>query len=186
MSILFIFSSSVQDMAEGSGCSGYISPESSPSENLQSHQEQTNGLLQQHKLEPLKQRTSGSLQQQLTNSSSPSSVEQDVSASCSNPKTATNSSRSSFSHSKKDVDRTETVPVCRLCDNLVTIKMEPCGHAVVCHVCARRARKCLQCRVSNTVPILFIGRAKRAPHWGVQSRFRVIYVGMSYVCCMSN
>ena len=27
----------------------------------------------------------------------------------------------------------------------------------------------------------FIGRAKRAPHWGVQSRFRVIYyvVGMS-------
>ena len=26
-----------------------------------------------------------------------------------------------------------------------------------------------------------IGRAKRAPHWGVQSRFRVIYVGM-YVC----
>ena len=35
-----------------------------------------------------------------------------------------------------------------------------------------------------------IGRAKRAPHWGVQSRFRVIYiiyvVGMSYVCRMSN
>ena len=26
-----------------------------------------------------------------------------------------------------------------------------------------------------------IGRAKRAPHWGVQSRFHVIYVGM-YVC----
>ena len=36
---------------------------------------------------------------------------------------------------------------------------------------------------------LVIGRAKRAP-WGVQSRFRVIYiyvVGMSeYVCRMSN
>ena len=36
------------------------------------------------------------------------------------------------------------------------------------------------------------GRAKRAPHWGVQSRFRVIYIymlsicRMSYVCCMSN
>ena len=28
---------------------------------------------------------------------------------------------------------------------------------------------------------LVIGRAKRAPHWGVQSRFRVIYVGMSVV-----
>ena len=26
---------------------------------------------------------------------------------------------------------------------------------------------------------LFIGRAKRAPHWGVQSRFRVIYI---YIC----
>ena len=37
--------------------------------------------------------------------------------------------------------------------------------------------------------IYIIGRAKRAPHWGVQSRFRVIYiyiyiyvVGMSVVC----
>ena len=39
--------------------------------------------------------------------------------------------------------------------------------------------------------ILLVGRVKRAPHWGVQSRFRVIYiyiyvVGMSYVCRMSN
>ena len=31
--------------------------------------------------------------------------------------------------------------------------------------------------------VFFIGRAKRAPHWGVQPRFRVIYVGMSH---MSN
>ena len=30
-----------------------------------------------------------------------------------------------------------------------------------------------------------IGRAKRAPHWGVQSRFRVIYIYMLSVCCMS-
>ena len=29
--------------------------------------------------------------------------------------------------------------------------------------------------------IKIIGRAKRAPHWGVQSRFRVIYVYM-YIC----
>ena len=34
--------------------------------------------------------------------------------------------------------------------------------------------------------VSLIGRAKRAPHWGVQSRFCVIYVGMSYVCPMSN
>ena len=36
--------------------------------------------------------------------------------------------------------------------------------------------------------IFLVGRAKRAPHWGVQSRFRVIYiiyVGMSYVVCLS-
>ena len=33
--------------------------------------------------------------------------------------------------------------------------------------------------------LVVIGRAKRAPHWGVQSRFRVIYI-CRYVCCMSN
>ena len=36
---------------------------------------------------------------------------------------------------------------------------------------------------------VIIGRAKRAPHWGVQSRFRVIYIYiyiyMLSVCCMS-
>ena len=30
-------------------------------------------------------------------------------------------------------------------------------------------------------PIDIIGRAKRAPHWGVQSRFRVIYICW-YIC----
>ena len=29
--------------------------------------------------------------------------------------------------------------------------------------------------------IYIIGRAKRAPHWGFQSRFCVIYVCLSYV-----
>ena len=32
---------------------------------------------------------------------------------------------------------------------------------------------------------LVIGRVKRAPHWGVQSRFRVIYIYIC-VCRMSN
>ena len=35
--------------------------------------------------------------------------------------------------------------------------------------------------------IFLVGRAKRAPHWGVQSRFHVIYI-CRYVCryvCMS-
>ena len=40
--------------------------------------------------------------------------------------------------------------------------------------------------VMGTIFVVIIGRAKRAPHWGVQSRFRVIYVvGMSYVVCLS-
>ena len=38
-------------------------------------------------------------------------------------------------------------------------------------------------KVNNikNVETSLIGRAKRAPHWGVQSRFRVIYVYM-YIC----
>ena len=43
-------------------------------------------------------------------------------------------------------------------------------------------------RVLGVLPakLEFIGRAKRAPHWGVQSRFRVIYVvGMSVCRSMS-
>ena len=38
--------------------------------------------------------------------------------------------------------------------------------------------------------IFLVGRAKRAPHWGVQSRFRVIYIYIILyymcVCRMSN
>ena len=41
----------------------------------------------------------------------------------------------------------------------------------------------LVAHVKNLLGSMVIGRAKRAPHWGVQSRFRVImYVGMSVVC----
>ena len=42
----------------------------------------------------------------------------------------------------------------------------------------------------GTIFLVIIGRAKRAPHWGVQSRFRVIYytVYMLSVClvCQSR
>ena len=42
------------------------------------------------------------------------------------------------------------------------------------------------CMVARQPEImLVIGRAKRAPHWGVQSRFRVIYVYIyiyMYIC----
>ena len=37
--------------------------------------------------------------------------------------------------------------------------------------------------VMGTIFLVLVGRAKRAPHWGVQSRFRVIYI---YMCmCLS-
>ena len=45
----------------------------------------------------------------------------------------------------------------------------------------RSTYKCLNIYYPSNV----IGRAKRAPHWGVQSRFRVIYI-CRYVCRMSN
>ena len=32
---------------------------------------------------------------------------------------------------------------------------------------------------------VIIGRAKRAPHWGVQSRFRVIYIYIYIGVCLS-
>ena len=41
--------------------------------------------------------------------------------------------------------------------------------------------------VMGTIFLVIIGREKRAPHWGVQSRFRVIYIMLS-VClvCQIN
>ena len=41
--------------------------------------------------------------------------------------------------------------------------------------------------VMGIIFLVIIGRAKRAPHWGVQSKFRVIYVYMSvYMCVYHN
>ena len=36
---------------------------------------------------------------------------------------------------------------CFLCDAPVDVKFEPCGHAILCHECAERAKKCLKCKV---------------------------------------
>ena len=35
-------------------------------------------------------------------------------------------------------------------------------------------------------PLDLIGQAKRSPHWGVQSRFRVIYIYVVGMSRMSN
>ena len=47
-------------------------------------------------------------------------------------------------------------------------------------ICFIHVRK--ECEVVKKKHLL-VGRAKRAPHWGVQSRFRVIYIYVSV--CMS-
>ena len=39
----------------------------------------------------------------------------------------------------------------------------------------------LNTSVLAMIMVVIIGRAKRAPHWGVQSRFRVIYIICMYV-----
>ena len=50
-----------------------------------------------------------------------------------------------------------------------------------------RAKRAQHWGVQSRFRVIYIiiGRAKRAPHWGVQSRFRVIYIYMC-VCRMSN
>lgn len=41
--------------------------------------------------------------------------------------------------------------LCLLCDTLITVKFHPCGHAVLCEHCSRRAKKCLECKVYTTL-----------------------------------
>ena len=36
--------------------------------------------------------------------------------------------------------------VCFLCEAPVDVKFEPCGHALMCHNCADRAKKCPTCK----------------------------------------
>ena len=43
-------------------------------------------------------------------------------------------------------------------------------------VSERSERDTLRSVQSRIADSIFIGRAKRAPHWGVQSRFSVIYI----------
>jgi hypothetical protein len=41
-------------------------------------------------------------------------------------------------------------PVCILCDEPATVRLLPCGHEIICLICSKRAKKCLQCKVSKT------------------------------------
>lgn len=38
-------------------------------------------------------------------------------------------------------------PICILCDELATVRLLPCGHQIICLMCSKRAKKCLQCKV---------------------------------------
>ena len=50
---------------------------------------------------------------------------------------------------------------------------------------SKNTRNELACPVMGTI-FLVIGRAKRAPHWGVQSKFRVIYMwSVGWSVCLS-
>ena len=42
--------------------------------------------------------------------------------------------------------------LCELCDEEpVSVKFLPCGHAVLCKLCAVRAVKCLECKVNYSI-----------------------------------
>ena len=47
--------------------------------------------------------------------------------------------------------------------------------------CKGGEKSAVQADQASDIIIIIIGRAKRAPHWGVQSRFRVIYIYI-YIC----
>ena len=38
-------------------------------------------------------------------------------------------------------------PICILCDEPAMVKLLPCGHQIICLMCSKRAKKCLQCKV---------------------------------------
>lgn len=38
-------------------------------------------------------------------------------------------------------------PICILCDEPATVRLLPCGHQIICLMCSKRAKKCLQCKV---------------------------------------
>ena len=52
--------------------------------------------------------------------------------------------------------------VCFLCESSVDVKFEPCGHALMCHSCADRAKKCPLCKVCSLCVHYF---GQELKHW---------------------
>ena len=44
-----------------------------------------------------------------------------------------------------------SVSRCILCDEVADMKLMPCGHVALCHVCigSVKVKKCIECRVSH-------------------------------------
>jgi hypothetical protein len=42
---------------------------------------------------------------------------------------------------------------CMLCEEPVTVKLLPCGHAQICVLCVKRAKKCPLCKVEPYVHV---------------------------------
>ena len=55
----------------------------------------------------------------------------------------------SMSNTNKEANNsTAATKLCELCDEEpINVKFLPCGHAVICSLCASRAVKCLECKV---------------------------------------
>ena len=43
--------------------------------------------------------------------------------------------------------------LCCLCEKEISVRLSPCGHAIMCSDCASQAKRCPQCRVSSYLPI---------------------------------
>jgi hypothetical protein len=66
------------------------------------------------------------------------------------PKLDQSASASDGGSDEAVVNVTPVPKPCELCDEEpISVKFLPCGHAVLCKLCAIRAVKCLECKVNH-------------------------------------
>ena len=66
---------------------------------------------------------------------------------CMSPCTADNMIYSCMYLMIENITFSDGHDICFLCEAPVDVKFEPCGHALMCHNCADRAKKCPTCKV---------------------------------------
>ena len=78
-------------------------------------------------------------------------TEEDVIATNHIPCTANSTGQNENDHIECDSSHSQTGStdgrVCILCDEPATVRLLPCGHEIICLMCSKRAKKCLQCKV---------------------------------------